>query len=211
MSNQNKKMVWKMELGTLIVAAFTVVVMIIFGIIQYYTNKKANEALSIANQIQSKMLEYNLRLNEFDIKKGEILLLGLVGRYFIITANCWDLQENGPHKMLTDRKSIKKYISGLKNLDNDFNNLLNNTFYINLLEVYPEINLLQISLRATIIETEEESKFGINPITLDKFYNLYITLKNKIATTTTLNTEYYLKLDEVVHPLYNSLKELEQK
>lgn len=200
-----------MELGTLIVAAFTVVVMIIFGVIQYYTNKKANEALNIANQIQSKMLDYNLKLNEFDIKKGEILLLGLVGRYFIITANCWELQGDGPHKMLTDKKSIKKYINGLKNLDNDFNNLLNNTFYINLLEVYPEINLLQISLRATIIETEEESKFGINPITLDKFYNLYITLRNKISTTTTLNTEYYLKLDEIVPSLYKSLKELEPK
>lgn len=81
------------------IAFVALVVSIIVGISQYISNKKANEASDLANKIQ-------LQQNEFDIKKGEILLLGLTGRYFILVINNWE--ENG--KMRKDKLSIKNIL-----------------------------------------------------------------------------------------------------
>jgi hypothetical protein len=38
----------------------------------------------------------NRKKDKFEVKKGEILTLGLLGRYFAIQFNCWD--QNGHMK-----------------------------------------------------------------------------------------------------------------
>lgn len=179
------------------IAFVALVVSIIVGISQYISNKKVNEASDLANKIQ-------LQQNEFDIKKGEILLLGLTGRYFILVINNWE--ENG--KMRKDKLSIKKYLAGLKSLDRDFNELLGNTFYINLLEVYPDINLLLVSLRSEIIDKEENINPGVDGKTFDLFYNLYFSLKRNIKYSRSFDSNYYKHIDEAANFLKVELDKL---
>jgi|SRR5690606_21103491 len=200
MGNQNKNKILKMEFGNFIVAAFTVVVMIIFGVIQYYTSKKANEAAELANKIQT-------QLNEFDIKKGELLLLGLTGKYFITVLNVWE--QSG--EMRKDKLSIKKYSAGLKNLDKEFGDLLGNTFYINLLDKYPDINLLLFSLRGEIIDKEEKPNPGIDGKTFELFYNFYLNLKSNIKYSKSLDSSFYKGIDEAAKFLKTAIDNLKNK
>lgn len=115
-----------------------VIISIIFGIIAIRTSWKAN-------RLHTEVLNLSKQTNEFEVKKGEILMMAHIGRYFVFQLNCWEFIGSG--KMKTDKISIQQYINEMRQLHNDINNLISNPFYIEILKKYPEINLLWILLR----------------------------------------------------------------
>jgi hypothetical protein len=142
-----------------LVSGLALVVSIIFGVISWKTSKKANN-------LQEEVLNLTTQAKEFDIRKGEILLMSLLGRYFALQINCWE--PNG--KMRIDKVNTKQYIHELKQLSQDVNDLVKNPFYIEVLEKYPDINLLWISLRRFIIQKEEDRKMSVDPQLFEGFF-----------------------------------------
>lgn len=59
-----------------IISGLALLISIIFSLITIFSNRKKDK---------------------FEIKKGEILTLGLLGRYFTMQYNCWD--QNGHMKL----------------------------------------------------------------------------------------------------------------
>ena len=110
-----------------IISGLALLISIIFSLITIFSNRKKDK---------------------FEIKKGEILTLGLLGRYFAIQFNCWD--QNG--HMKSDKISIDIYVQSLQTLITDINALIHNPFYVELLNKYPEFNLLILLLLKNINE-----------------------------------------------------------
>lgn len=187
-------------LGALSVSVFTFIWQII-------SNRKSKKASEIANEIQKETLKLSKKVDDFENRKGEILLLNIIGRFFVIQLNCWEIDG----KMRTDKISIKKYINELKQLSNDFNELINNPFYIKFIEKHPDINLLIISLRGAIIERENSEKFGINFHTFEFFYNIYNELKIEIAGNEILNHKFFKTADAAAAFLKRELLKLNNK
>ena len=184
-------------IGALLVAAISLIGQII-------SNNKSNKATSTANEIQIETLRLSKKIDDFENRKGEILLLNIIGRYFVIQLNCWE--PNG--KMRTDGISVKKFISELKQLSNDFNELINNPFYIKFIENHPDINLLIISLRGTIIERENIKEFGVNFQTFSFFYKAYNDLKEEIKGNPILNHQFFKTTDEAAEFLNKEIPKL---
>ncbi len=59
-----------------IISGLALVISIIFGILAYKTSQKAN-------RLQTEVLQLTLKATNFEIAKGEILIMSLLGRYFI--------------------------------------------------------------------------------------------------------------------------------
>jgi hypothetical protein len=172
-------------------------VSIIFGIVTLLNTRKAN-------RLQNEVLNLSKHADEFEIKKGEILLISLLGRYFVIQLNCWE--PSG--KMKSDKLSIQHFINELKQLNNDINNLITNPFYIEILEKYPEINLLWISLRYSIIDRENSGSMAVNPQTFEKFFDLYFKIKNEIKDKVIFENQFYVSTDEAADFLKKELPKL---
>ena len=182
-----------------IISGFALIISIVFGIIASIASHKTNN-------LQNEVLSLRKQANEFEIKKGEILLMSLIGSYFVIQINCWE----PTGKMRTDKISMQQYIDGLKQLNKDVNNLIVNPFYIDILEKYPEINLLWISLRRAIIEREQEEKMAVNPQTFNLFYDLYFKIKNEVDDKNMLKKQFYIAADESAEFLKKELPKLKQ-
>lgn len=194
-----------METSDLIACGALLVSLITF-VWQILSNRKSNKATTKANEIQIETLRLSQKIDNFENRKGEILLLNIIGRYFVIQLNCWELDG----RMRTDEISVKKYISELKQLSNDFNELINNPFYIKFIEKHPDINLLIISLRGSIIERESSQQFGINYQTFEFFYNIYADLKKEISGNEILNHKYFKTTDEAAEFLKKELTKLKE-
>ena len=173
------------------------IISIIFGIITILTSLKAN-------RLQSEVLSLSRKANEFEIKKGEVLMMSLLGRYFVLQLNCWE--PSG--KIKTDKISIEFYIQELKLLSTEVNNLISNPFYIEILEKYPEINLLWISLRQNILERENSDIIAVNPQTFEKFYDLYYKLKHEVNDKKLFKNQFYISTDEAAEFLKKEIPKL---
>lgn len=173
------------------------IVSIIFGVITILTSQKAN-------RLQSEVLSLSKKANEFEIKKGEVLMMSLLGRYFVLQLNCWE--PNG--KIKTDKISIEFHIQELKLLNTEVNNLISNPFYIEILEKYPEINLLWISLRQNILERENSDIMAVNPQTFEKFYDLYYKLKREVNDKELFKNQFYISTDEAAEFLKKEIPKL---
>ena len=182
-----------------LISGMALVISIIFGIKTWMTSNQANN-------LQEKVLILTQQAKEFEIRKGEILLMSLLGRYFAIQINCWEL--NG--KMRTDKINTEQYIHELKQLSQDVNDLVTNPFYIEVLEKYPEINLLWISLRRFIIQKEQDSKMSVDPQLFDKFHDLYFKIKNEISDRDMFKNQFYISADEAANFLKNEIPKLKQ-
>jgi len=157
-----------------------------------------------ANKLQEKVLILTQQAKEFEIRKGEILLMSLLGRYFVIQINCWE--PNG--KMRTDKINTEQYINELKQLSQDVNDLVTNPFYIEVLEKYPEINLLWISLRRFIIQKEQDREMSVDPQLFDKFHDLYFKIKHEISDRDMFKNQFYISADEAANFLKNEIPKL---
>lgn len=181
-----------------LVSGLALVISIIFGIISWKTSNKANN-------LQEKVLNLTTQAKEFEIRKGEILLMSLLGRYFIIQINCWE--PDG--KMRTAKIDVDQYIHELRQLSEDVNDLVTNPFYIEVLEKYPEINLLWISLRRVIIEREQDQKMAVNPQVFEKFYDLYFKIKNEISDRDMFKNQFYVSTDEAANFLKKEIPKIQ--
>lgn len=178
-------------LGALVIAIISIVSQII-------SNTKSND-------IQRETFRLSKKIDDFENRKGEILLLNIIGRYFVIQLNRWE--PNG--KMLKDKISSNIYISELKQLSNDFNELVNNPFYIKFIENHPDINLLILSLRRTIVERENSKAFEVNFQTFNFFYKAYKDLKIEIAGNKILEHQFFKTCDEAAEYLINEIPKLQ--
>jgi hypothetical protein len=147
-----------------------------------------------SNNIQSETFRLSKKIDDFDNRKGEMLMLNIIGRYFILTWNCFEPPPSG--KMRKDKASLGRYLSGLKQLSYDFNELINNPFFIKFIETHPDINLLILSLRGAIIEMEDKKEIGINSDTFRYFYDIYENVKKEISNTETLEHNFFKAIDE---------------
>lgn len=158
---------------------------------QILSSRKANDAMRKANEIQSEIYRLSKKIDDFENRKGEILLLNIIGRYFVIHLNY--LQTLGKVNSDVDKK---KYLSELMQLSNDFNELTNNPYYIKFIEIHPDINLLILSLRGAIIEQEKITGAMINPQTFTFFYEMYEVLKREIQNKQILSHEFFVTVDQ---------------
>ena len=172
------------SLGALVVA-------IASWLFQTFSSRKANDAMKKANEIQSEIYTLSKKIDEFENRKGEVLLLNIIGRYFVIHLNY--LQTQGKDNSDIDKK---KYLSELTQLSNDFNELTNNHYYIKFIEIHPDINLLILSLRGAIIEQEKITETMINPQTFTFFYEMYQVLKTEIQNKQILSHKFFVTVDE---------------
>jgi hypothetical protein len=172
------------SLGALVVA-------IASWLFQTFSSRKANDAMKKANEIQSEIYTLSKKIDEFENRKGEVLLLNIIGRYFVIHLNY--LQTQGKVNSDIDKK---KYLSELTQLSNDFNELTNNHYYIKFIEIHPDINLLILSLRGAIIEQEKITETMINPQTFTFFYEMYQVLKTEIQNKQILSHKFFVTVDE---------------
>ena len=147
-----------------------------------------------SNNIQSETFRLSKKIDDFDNRKGEVLMLNMIGRYFILTLSSFEPPPSG--KMRKDKASLNRYLSGLKQLSNDFDELINNPFYIKFVETHPDINLLILSLRGAIIEMEDKQEIGINPDTFRYFYDIYESVKKDISNVETLKHNFFRAIEE---------------
>jgi|SRR5690554_4351672 len=181
----------------LYISAGALLLSIIFGVISFISSRKSNK-------LQTEVLSLSKQINSFEIRKGEVLLLGLIGKYFTIQLNCWELDG----KMKTDKLSIKLYINELKQLNSEGISLFTNPFYIEMLKKHPEIHLLWISLRYSITEREESKTMAVNSDTFRLFYNLYHSIKNEINDKSILENEFYWATNEATEFLKTEIYKL---
>jgi hypothetical protein len=158
---------------------------------QTLSSRKANDAMKRANEIQSEIYTLSKKIDEFENRKGEVLLLNIIGRYFVIHLNYLKT-----HVKVNSNVDKKKYLSGLMQLSNDFNELTNNHYYIKFIEIHPDINLLILSLRGAIIEQEKITGTMINPQTFTFFYEMYQVLKTEIQNKQILSHKFFVTVDE---------------
>ena len=173
------------------IALGALVVAITSWAFQTLSSKKANDAMKKANEIQSEIYTLSKKIDEFENRKGEVLLLNIIGRYFVIHLNY--LQTHGKVNSNVDKK---KYLSELMQLSNDFNELTNNPYYIKFIEMHPDINLLILSLRGAIIEQEKITGTMINPQTFTFFYDMYQVLKTEIQNKQILSHKFFVTVNE---------------
>jgi|SRR5690554_4070557 len=183
-----------------IVSVFAIVISIVFGVVSYNTSRKANK-------LQTEVLKLSKEANEFEINKGEVLMMRLLGRYFIVQLNCWEL--NG--KMKHDKLSINNYIRELEQLDLDFNTMISNRFYIEALKKYPEIDLLLILLRYSIHDRKENQTMAVNYNMFVKFYDLYYKIKDDVADVSIFDNQFYKSVDEATEFLKIQIPKLKPK
>ncbi|MFO8010514.1 MAG: hypothetical protein R6U89_06855 [Dehalococcoidia bacterium] len=131
--------------------------------------------------------------------------MSLLGRYFAIQINCWE--PNG--KMRIDKVNTKQYIHELKQLSQDVNDLVKNPFYIEVLEKYPDINLLWISLRRFIIQKEEDRKMSVDPQLFEGFHSLYFKIKNEISDKEIFKNQFYISTDEAANFLKKEIPKIQ--
>jgi hypothetical protein len=180
------------------ISGLALLVSIIFGIISWKTFNKAND-------LQEKVLNLTTQAKEYEIRKGEIVLMSLLGRYSIIQINCWELDG----KMRTTEIDVDQYINELRQLNEGVDDLVTNPFYIEVLEKYPEINLLWIALRRVIIERERDKKMEINPQLFEKFYDLYFKIRNRISDRDMFKNQFYVSTDEASNFLKKEIQKLQ--
>lgn len=153
-----------------IISGLALLISIIFSLITIFSNRKKDK---------------------FEIKKGEILTLSLLGRYFAIQYNCWD--QNG--HMKSDKISINIYVQSLQMLITDINTLINNPFYIELLKKYPEINLLILLLLKNINERKNNTIMAVDYNLFKIFFDLYNKIKIEIKDKDLLKTPFYKEME----------------
>ncbi len=150
------------------------------------------------------MLELSRSSQEFEVKKGELQLIQLLSRYFVVQLNCWEL--NG--KMKTDAASVKKYILELKLINEDAQAIRNNPFYYEIASKYPESDLLWISLRGLIAERETDMKMALDPNTFDRFCDLFDKVKGEIKSDRFFSSQYYSSIEEAIAFLKREIPKL---
>lgn len=160
--------------------SFVAILISVVSLINQYGQTKRS------NQIQSETYRLSQKMDDFENRKGEILLLNIIGRYFVIQLNY--LETPGKPIFEVDKE---KYLSGLKQLSDDFNELASNPFYIKFIELHPDINLLILSLRGAIIEQEDMTDHKINPQTFTLFLDMYYKLKEEIKNSQVFDHEFY--------------------
>jgi len=182
-----------------LISGMALAISIIFGIKTWNTSNRTNN-------LQGEVLILTQQAKEFEIRKGQILLMSLLGRYFAIQLNCWE--PNG--KMKTEKMEIKQYIHELKQLSQDVNDLVTNPFYIEVLEKYSDINLLWISLRRFIIQKEHDQQMSVDPQLFDRFHDLYFKMKDEISDRDIFETEFYIETEKAANFLRDEILKLKQ-
>lgn len=173
-----------------IFSGIALIISIVFGIITIIYTRKT--------------IKLEQQAIDFNIKKGAILLMGLLSRYFTIQLSCWD--PNG--KMLKDSTSLNQYIQELDLLSQEANELTPNPFYIKVLTKYPELNLLWTNLRYFITKSKRDQKMVVNPQVFEKFYDLYFKVKNEIDDKDLFENQFYASTDEAAKFLNVEIKKL---
>jgi|GEM_PF-3269150 len=184
-------------IAAVLIAAFS-------WISQYRLSKKANEATKISNDIQAEMLTLSAKVEEFEDRKGEVLLLNIIGRYFVINYNF--LSTTDDRQLEVDKK---KYSSGLMQLSMDFEKLIDNPYFIKFIEAHPDINLLMLSLKGAIINESYSTGRVINAQTFNFFYDMYFVLKDELKNKEMLNHRFFKVVQEAIISMKLVLKENE--
>ncbi len=139
--------------------------------------------------------------NEMD--KGKWLLLEIVKRYFISVKNCFD--EKGIKN--TDIERVY-YLSELKNIENELNNISNNPLIIKLFSKYPSLTMTYITLIREVAKNENNDKIIINSDTIKAFYNLLNILEIQLPKNYFYKNPILKEFKDTADFIYNKVLEL---
>lgn len=110
---------------------------------------------------------------------GGIQLLEIVRRYFLNIINALDPRTG---KIKTSHLDKTMYVNELETIDSEISNLVANPFFVNIIKKNPMISKLMLQLRREIVEHKETPKrFGLNPGTIQDFYQVYRYLKSELS------------------------------
>jgi hypothetical protein len=146
-------------------------------------NERAIKASIEANETSKNLLDLEKRVFDTEERKGEIVLIFTIHRYFMAFYNLFE--NKIPNKPSIKNNAIvqKQFIKECKSIEEDLKELINNPAYIKLLEKYPHINKNRVGLSFDIVDMEyriEKSKeFQINYYTYFVFKDLFFLLKNE--------------------------------
>ena len=187
---------------TLAVAIFALIISIILGIIQVNISKK--------------QVAIDQKLEKFESQKGEVQLVSLITRYIISFANAWDKSNPKIAYIKTDIVSVSQYLAECNSILDDLNSLINNPFYVKIVEKYPEVIKTIVQFRRDITEQEIKSKqditaFSLNSEIFNEFYNLFYIIKNESMDSEIFSSQLIIKLEEIMKNLRESNPALRNK
>ncbi len=179
--NETLNKVWSNnEIWTISLAIIALITTIIIGFYQHKTSKR--------------QILFEERLDRFENQKGEVILTSIIIRYFITFLNAWTKNAKVKSKVKTDIVSVQQFINEVDSISTDLNNLINNPFYIKLIERFPEIIIYNTRLKRTIVEqkiiaNKDLSKFALSSGTFKDFRNFLNVLKVKSENTIIFETQ----------------------
>ena len=184
--NETLNEVWSNnEIWTISLAIIALITTIIIGLYQY--------------KISKRQILFEERLDKFEKQKGEVVLTSIIMRYFITFTNAWT--ENAQVK--TDIVSVQQFINEVDSISNDLNDLINNPFYIKLIETFPEIINYNTYLKRTIVEqkiiaSQDISKFALSSDIFKNFRSFLNVLIEKSENTMIFETKTLKDLIKLV-------------
>jgi uncharacterized protein YdcH (DUF465 family) len=190
------------DFWTLLISFLALLATVIIGFSQFRLSKK-----------QEKI---DKKLDRFENQKGEVLLISILYRYFVTFVSNLDISNPKVSKVKIDSISVNQYIIEIDSIISDLNKLVNNPFFIKIIEKYPELNKTIVQLRRDStevkIKTQNNSKdLGINQITFLAFYDLFYILKNNTKNSNLFKTKTFKDLEAGLEQLVNNNPNLLKK
>jgi len=136
------------------------------------------------------MKEIEIERDRIDYKKGEIALLNLVTKYFIL--NFQRTEFNGTHFLVkTQSPFVENYIEELGNLADEYDNLTNTSFYLKIYKKFPFIGSIGLFLRKEIMfiknSISDKKEYGYDDDVWIKIYDAFSVLRNEILSDKEMN------------------------
>jgi hypothetical protein len=176
-----------------LIAFISLVVSIVFGCIGAAGTFLAIKASAKANELQDQILRVEQRRDVLEVRTGEVLLISVLGRYFIVLQNRYELTG----KAKTDELSFHQYLSGLIAINRFLGNLSENPFYIKLLEKYPyHMNMIGVQLPRVIVQMKVTNKIVVNPQLHSLISEFYDNVKSEIEGQDVLGDKFYQEIDK---------------
>lgn len=146
-------------------------------------NERALNASTEGNETSKKLLDLEKRVFDTEEKKGEIILIFTIQRYFVAFYNLFENKIPNRPTLRENPIVQKQFIKENKSIEEDLKGLINNPAYLKLLEKYPHINKNRVGLSFDIVDMEHRIKtskdFQINYHTYFVFKELFGLLKNE--------------------------------
>lgn len=160
-------------------------------------------------KLSRKQLLMDLKLDRFESQKGEVQLLSIIIRFFISFNSAWDISNPKNAQLKKDIVSIKQFIIESNTIAADLNTLINNPFYIGLIEKHPIIVKTVVQLRRDIVDQEIKSQNNLNDFALSSesftnFYDLFYLLKSEQKNSDIFKRELITELETMLTNLVES-------